>query len=115
MKFPSTEDFLEEFGIEPVEVDSSMALCRYLVKSKNSELEADISFSAAMNSFQIILRLTEKEIAMVSSENVDTIEFIRDSSGAGIRVFFDICESISEARIIFEPELSCQWWTLRNA
>lgn len=38
MEFPSTSDFLEEFGIEPVEIDPTLALCRYTKKSKNSEL-----------------------------------------------------------------------------
>lgn len=114
MEFPSANDFLEEFGIEPVEVDPGLALCRYTKKSKNSELEVDISFSAVMASFQVVLRLAMQELAIISSENVKSIELVRDSSGAGIRVVFDICESISEARVIFEPEVSCRWWTLRN-
>lgn len=114
MEFPSTNDFLEEFGIEPIEVDPSLALCRYIKKSKTSELEVDVSFSAVMESFQVVLRLATHELAIISSENVKSIELVRDSSGAGVRVVFDICESISEARVIFEPEVSCRWWTLRN-
>ena len=38
MEFPSASDFLEEFGIEPVEIDPTLALCRHTKKSKNSEL-----------------------------------------------------------------------------
>lgn len=114
MKFPSTSDFLEEFGIEPVEVDPSLALCRYTKKSKNSELEVDVSFSAVMKSFQVVLRLSMQELAVISSENVKSIELVRDSSGAGVHVVFESCDSISEARVIFEPEVSCRWWTLRN-
>lgn len=114
MKFPSTDDFLEEFGIEPVEVDSSLALRRYVKKSTVSELEIDFSFSAVMKSFQVVLRLGAHELAIISSENVKSIDLVRDSSGAGVHVVFDICESISEARVIFEPEVSCRWWTLRN-
>ncbi|MBM1203863.1 MULTISPECIES: hypothetical protein [Pseudomonas] len=114
MEFPSTSDFLEEFGIEPVEIDPTLALCRYTKKSKNSELEVDISFSAVMRSFQVVLRLSMQELAVVSSENVKSIELVRDSSGAGVHVVFDFFESISEARVIFEPEISCRWWTLRN-
>ncbi|WP_248919413.1 hypothetical protein [Pseudomonas entomophila] len=114
MEFPSTNDFLEEFGIEPVEVDPGLALCRYIKKSKDSGLEVDISFSAVMESFQVVLRLATHELAIVSSENVKSIELVRDSSGAGVRVVFDICESTSEARVIFEPEVSCRWWVLRN-
>lgn len=89
MEFPSTSDFLEEFGIEPVEVDPTLALCRYTKKSKNSELEVDISFSAVMRSFQVVLRLSMQELAVVSSENVKSIELVRDSSGAGVHVVFD--------------------------
>ncbi|EGH25387.1 hypothetical protein ALP86_102391 [Pseudomonas amygdali pv. mori] len=115
MRFPSTDDFLEEFGIEPVEMDTSSVLFRYVIKSKSSEIEVDISFSAVMRSFQIVLYVSAKEVAIISSENVESIEFMRNSSGAGIRVIFDICETISEAQILIEPELSCRWWTLRNA
>lgn len=114
MEFPSENDFFEAFGIEPIEVDPSLALCRYTKKSKSSEIEVDISFSAVMQSFQVVLRLAMQELAVVSSENVKSIELVRDNSGAGVRVVFDICESISEARVTFEPEVSCQWWTLRN-
>lgn len=114
MEFPSTSDFLEEFGIEPVEVDPDLALCRYTKKSKNSDLEVDVSFSAVKKSFQVVLRLSMQELAVISSENVKSIESVRDSSGAGVHVVFKICESISEARVIFEPEVSCRWWTWRN-
>ncbi len=34
MKFPDENDFFEAFGIEPVEVDSSLALCRYIKNQK---------------------------------------------------------------------------------
>jgi hypothetical protein len=114
MKFPSTNDFLEEFGIEPAEVDPSLALCRYIKTSKNSELEVEISFSAVMGSFQVVLRLAMQELAIISSENVKAIELVRDNSGAGIRVVFDMCETTSEARVTLEPEVSCQWWTVRD-
>ncbi|WP_323115089.1 hypothetical protein [Pseudomonas guariconensis] len=115
MEFPSEDDFLEEFGIEPVEVDPGLALCRYTIKSRNSDLELDISFSAVMKSFQVVLKLTMQELAVISSENVESIEVVRDGSVAGVRVVFDVCDSISEARVIFEPDLSCRWWTLRKA
>lgn len=114
MEFPSADDFLEEFGIEPVEVDSSLALCRYKKKSKNSEIEVDISFSAVMGSFQVVLRLAMQELVVISSEKVKSIELVRDGSGAGVRVVFDILDSVSEARVIFEPEVSCRWWIVSN-
>lgn len=114
VEFPSPTDFLEEFGIEPVEVDPSLALCRYTRKSKKYEIEIDISFSAVMESFQVVLRPAMQELAIVSSENVKSIEIVRDSSGAGVRVVFDNCGSTSEARVMLEPEVSLRWWTLRN-
>jgi hypothetical protein len=76
MKFPDVNDFLEEFGMEPVEVDPALALCRYTKKSKNSEIEVDVSFSAVMKSFQMVLRLSMQELAVVSSENVKSIELV---------------------------------------
>ena len=114
MEFPSENNFLEEFGIEPVEVDPNLALCRYTIKSKNSDIELDFSFSAVMESFQVVLRLAMQELAVISSENVKSIEVVRDGSEAGVRVVFDICGSISEARVIFEPDLNCRWWVLRK-
>ncbi|MGY4523808.1 hypothetical protein [Pseudomonas sp. TE21394] len=114
MEFPNENDFLEEFGIEPIEVDQDLALCRYKVKSQNSDLELDFSFSAVMESFQVVLKLAKQELAIISSENVKSIEFVRGGSEAGIRVVFDIGDSISEAMVTFEPDLSCRWWTLRK-
>ncbi|WP_097084423.1 MULTISPECIES: hypothetical protein [unclassified Pseudomonas] len=114
MVFPTTNDFLEMFGIEPVEVDPSLAFSRYIKKSKDSGIEVDISFSAVMASFQVVLRLAMHELAVISSENVKAIELLQEGSEAGVRVVFDLPNSTSEARVIFEPEVSCRWWTLRN-
>jgi hypothetical protein len=113
--FPSINDFLEEFGIEPVEIDPSLSLCRYIKKSGSSELEVDFSFSAVMGSFQVVLRFAEQELAIITSESVKFIELFRDDAGAGIHVVFDICTSTSEAWVMLEPDVSCRWWTLRNA
>lgn len=115
MEFPTEDDFLEEFGIEPVEVDQSLALCRYEMKSKNSDLKLEFSFSAVMESFQVVLKTSKHELAIISSESVKSIEFVRGGSEAGVRVVFDICGSTSEAMVILEPDLKCRWWTLRKA
>lgn len=114
MKFPSENDFLEGFGIEPVEVDPTLALCRYIKKSENSELEVDVSFSEVMGSFQVALRVAAHEFAVISSESVRSIEIFRERSEAGLRVIFDIRGSISEAKVIFEPDVFCRWWTLSD-
>ena len=115
MEFPSTNDFLERFGIEPVEIDPSSGLFRYITKSPRSELKVDFSFSVVMRSFQLVLRLDEQELAIISSESVRSIELFRDDAGAGVHVVFDICNSISEAWVMLDPDVSCRWWTLRNA
>ncbi|HDS1581221.1 TPA: hypothetical protein QEL15_003327 [Stenotrophomonas maltophilia] len=112
MQFPGENHFLEAFGIEPVEVDQSLALYRYKVKSRNGDLELDLSFSAVMRSFQVELRMAMHELAIISSEGVRSIEIVEDGSEAGVRVVFDICGSTSEAMITFEPELKCRWFTL---
>lgn len=52
-----------------------------------------------MKSFQAVLRLHVQYLAVISSENVKSIEVVRDGSEAGVRVVFDICDSISEARL----------------
>lgn len=115
MDFPNANDFLEEFGIEPVEVDPGLSLYRYIKKSHSSDLEVDFSFSAVMGSFQVMLRFAEQELAVICSESVKFIEFIRDDAGAGVHVVFDICNSTSEAWVMLEPDVSCRWWTLRKA
>lgn len=68
-----------------------------------------------MGSFQVMLRFAEQELAVVSSESVKFIGFIRDDAGAGVHVVFDICNSTSEAWVMLEPDVSCRWWTLRKA
>ena len=42
LHFPSKLDFLEVFGIEPVETDLSIGMCRYIKNSKTSGKEIDI-------------------------------------------------------------------------
>lgn len=114
MNFPSELDFLEAFGLEPVEEDLSIGMCRYIKYSKTPGVEIDISFSAIMKSFQVSLRLSKQEIATISSENVSSIKIVNDSQGEGLHIIFDICGSISEARVTLDPEITCRWWTICN-
>lgn len=115
MIFPSTNDFLEAFGIEPVEEDPSMAFCRYIKSASVGALDIDLSFSAVTESFQVVLRCGGREVATVSSEKVKSIEIQRDGCGSGVHVVFDIEGVTSEAIVKLEPDLSCNWWTLRSA
>jgi hypothetical protein len=114
MKFPSELEFLESFGIEPVEVDASMAYCRYVKTSENGASELDFSFSAISKSFQVVLRSAGHEMVSVSSENASLIEIRSNQRGLGIHVVFDTPGGKSEAEVTLEPNLHCSWWYLRD-
>lgn len=114
MNFPSTDDFLEAFGIAPIEEDPSLAYCRYVKQASEGEMEIDISFSAVSESFQVVLRCGGREVATISSERVKLIEIRSDDSGSGIHAVFDIGDVTSEAFVMLEPEPRCHWWTLRS-
>ena len=114
MKFPSELDFLESFGIEPVEVDASMAYCRYVKASDDGAGELDFSFSAVSESFQVVLRCAGHEMASVSSENASLIEIRATQRGTGIHVVFDAHGGKSEAEVTLEPSLHCSWWYVRD-
>ena len=114
MNFPSELDFLEEFGIEPVDVDHSTAYCRYRKKSDDGLLALDFSFSAVSKSFQVVLSCAGNEIATVSAEDVRNIEIRRNQKGHGVHVVFGKDEGISEAEVTLEPALHCLWWSLKR-
>ncbi|OLO02611.1 hypothetical protein [Salinicola socius] len=114
MNFPSTNDFLENFGLEPLEEDPSMAYCRYVKMAPAEELEVDISFSAVADSFQAVLRCSRREVVTLSSEKVRSIKIQNDALGSGVHVVFDIHGVTSEALVKLEPELNIRWWTLRS-
>lgn len=114
MGFPNSDDFLNAFGIEPIEEDPSMAYFRYVKTSPRGGLEIDFSFSAVAASFQVVLSCSGHEIATVSSEKVKSIELRHDGFGSGVHVVFDIQGITSEALITLEPKLNCRWWTLRS-
>lgn len=114
MLYPSSYDFLEAFGLVPVEVDLSIGLYRYIQQANNTALEIDISFSVMMKSFQIVLRLSGQEISMISSEGVESIKIVKDNLGEGLHVVFEVCDITSEARVTLEPYVNLQWWILRS-
>ncbi|MBV6288535.1 hypothetical protein [Pseudomonas aegrilactucae] len=114
MAYPSTLDFLESFGIEPTEVDSSIAMSRYLVKSGTSGVVFDFSFSEIMNSFQVSMCLGNQVLATLSSEGVETIDIFHDPQADGIRIRFNIDNSLAHARLTLSPDINLHWSILCN-
>lgn len=114
MNFPSAFDFLETFGLEPIEEDPSLAYCRYVKQSSDGLQELDISFSGVAESFQVIFRCGGKSVVTLSSEKVKMVQVRRDQSGVGLHVSFDLNDVSSEALITLEPDLHCRWWLLRS-
>lgn len=112
MIFPNAAAFQNAFDIIPVEVDTNLALCRYIKRSSDSRHEIDFSFSAVMRSFQVVLRYEDRELARITSEDVNTIEIRGDEKGQYVHVSFNISGAISEAAIRIEPEINFQWWTI---
>ncbi|WP_153066509.1 MULTISPECIES: hypothetical protein [Xanthomonas] len=112
MIFPRKIDFLTELGMEPIEIDSSLGLSTYRKISSDGKSEMKISFSAVMNSFQVSLRISEKEVIKFSSEKVASIEIIKNETASGLCVKFDFSELNSEAFIRLEPDISCDWWSI---
>ena len=115
MIFPSALDFLESFGIEPAEVDSDIAMSRYLVKSEVSGVVFDFSFSATMNSFQVSMCLGSQVLATLSSEGVETIDIFHEQQTDGIQIIFKIDGSLAQARLTLWPDVNLHWWILCNA
>lgn len=114
MNFPGKQVFLENFGIEPAEEDPGLALCLYRVRSPHGDTEAEISFSAVSESFQVRLLCNGREVMNFASERVKLIEMYRDETGSGVRAVFDVRGVSSEAVVILAPEIACRWWLLRT-
>lgn len=112
MEFPSKELFVETFGIEPIQFAPDIFLYRYLFTSRDGNTEIDLSFSGVTRSFQAVIRIENRELAIISSENVESIKLRRDKSGIFVHVIFEINGVDSEALVKIEPELSLKWWTL---
>ncbi|WP_165943199.1 hypothetical protein [Xanthomonas oryzae] len=98
--------------MSPAEVDANLGLSKYKKKSQDGNSELEISFSVVMQSFQVRLRINDKEIISFSSENVIAIEIIKTDVVSGLRIKFDIQKTRSEAFIKLEPDISCDWWLI---
>lgn len=114
MDFPNKAQFMENFGIEPIREDPSLSLCLYRLQSPHGDVEMEISFSGAAESFQFRLECGGREVASLVSERAERIEFYREEGGSGIRAVFTIQGVNAEAIVILEPEISCRWWVLRT-
>ena len=113
MVFPDKDQFLQAFGIEPMEEDPSLALCRYKVRSDERDLELLITFSAVQKTFELLLYCSGHEVINLVSERTTKIELYRDSSGDGVRACFDIDGAQAEAIVTLAPEIKCRWWLIR--
>lgn len=113
MDFPSPDDFLEAFGVDPDYVDEEDIFFRYSFKSKSEDYSASISFDAIAESFQIDLLLRGDEVMTISSEKVKSISIVDDVSWAGVRVLFDYNGLASEARINLRTDPKINWWVIR--
>jgi len=113
MKTPCVEDFMECFGMTPVEEDPEMAYFLYTRKSNDGKLEIDFSFGEITNSFHILLRCCGREVGKIYSEKMQKIEIRKGKYRSGINVVFEISGCASEVDIIFEPDLYCHWRILQ--
>jgi len=117
MKVPCVEDFMESFGMKPVETkeDPDLRIFLYRAKSNDGKLEIDFSFSEIMSSFQILLRCCDREIGVICSEKMQKIEIYKEKYKSGIKVVFEISGCSSEVDIIIEPDLYYHWSILQTA
>ncbi|CAI8693773.1 hypothetical protein BTK96_004280 [Burkholderia pyrrocinia] len=114
MNFPTKEQFFESFGLEPVQEDPTLALCRYRVRSQHCDVQIDVSFSGVAESFEVRLECCGREVVVLVSERAELIELYREREGNGIRAVFMLQGVTSEAIVILEPEISCRWSVLRT-
>lgn len=114
MRFPNKDEVFQEFGIEPIEEDPSLALCRYKFHSREFNLDLLVTFSAVQESFEVIVFCLGQEIINIVSERTEKVELYRDSTGRGLRASFEISGMQAEAVVILEPKVSCRWWLIKN-
>ena len=114
MIYPTREDFLIAFGIEPVKVDGDLGLYHYLLRSNEEDADLEISFSSVYRSFQATIIFQDRTIATISSEMVAKIELNNDIGNSMIRVIFEINGLIAEAVVKIEPKITLHWWILKN-
>ncbi|MFM9860704.1 hypothetical protein RUR49_19790 [Pseudoxanthobacter sp. M-2] len=114
MTFPSEEEFLAAFGVEPAESDLSVGSFLYVFEDCDGPLKAMVSFNAVERSFQVRLLIAGRDVIVVSSEKVESLRIHQDRRSSSLRAIFDIDGIISEAEVIVSPALSCRWWALER-
>jgi hypothetical protein len=90
MKYPDPLDFLNVFGLEPSEVEPSMAYFKYFKCSQDDLHRLTFSFSAVEESFQVSLEFKGVEVISISSEMVKLIEIIDCDSEPCVKIVFEI-------------------------
>jgi hypothetical protein len=124
MEFPDTFEFLEEFGIKPLEEYPSMAYLRYVKQSKDGGHELDISFSAVVKSFQVVMRCYD----LTNVEHSVKIDFVKPRAfrkraeiyckGFHLEAYDTVCEIedsewVAELRNDSVPEWR-YYWVMRH-
>jgi hypothetical protein len=112
MTFPSEEEFLAVFGVEPAESDLSVGYFLYVFEDSGGPLKAMVSFNVTERSLQVRLLIAGRDEIVVSSEKVESLRIHQDGGSSGLRAVFNIDGMVSEAEVIVSPTLSCRWWNL---
>jgi hypothetical protein len=114
MKFPDIDDFRSTFGVDPLAFDRDTLTFWYAFKSSEEGVEAIVSFSVLMRSFQVSMVLAEREIAMVSSEGVERIRLVEEKDEKKILVSFLESKCSSGVTLVLEPHLHLRWHTVSD-
>lgn len=112
MIFPNIDDFRAAFGIDPTGFDRDTLTFWYLFNANAEGVQAAVSFSVVMKSFQVSMVVAGKEVAMVSSEGVESVRVIEERGGKKIVVSFLEGRYSSGVTLVVEPDVHLTWHAL---
>lgn len=112
MIFPDADDFRAAFGVDPTDFDQDTLTFWYSFKANAGGVQVVVSFSALMKSFQVSMVVAGKEVAMVSSEGVESVRLIEE--GADKKIFVSFLEGrySSGVTLVVEPDVHLTWHAL---
>lgn len=113
MKFPSDEEFIDCLGLHPVETDADMAYAKFSTMDSEGVI-ADFSYSAVSQSFQVVISCVGREVALLSSECVESIDVFESAGESGVRVACKIGGIDTEISLTTSPRIRCKWWLLKG-